>query len=304
MNELAKIEDSQSIEIEKVWANPAEIKTLVAPSLSDSEFSYFMSMSKATGANPLLREIWAVKYGDSAAHIFHGRDFYRRKAQELEAYEGHTSAAIYSNDTFEVVNGTPHHSFNFADRGTLIGAYCVVYVRGRKVPYLEIVEFREYTTGKSLWSKKPATMIKKVAEAQGLRGAFQGVFGGTYDESEQWESTAPVQVKEAPVDEAHLEKAYTAIEALPAHSPNASMEWLGVENVRECSDFVLLRKYFAHISRQKPEPLDLSQEDLEGMLDAVSEFTPEQADAFTTSADAKDFTTCQALFDKALTVKK
>ena len=38
-------------------------------------------------------------------------------------------------------------------------------------------------------------MIKKVAEAQALRGAFQGVFKGTYDESEQWKQETDNQLE-------------------------------------------------------------------------------------------------------------
>ena len=47
----------------------------------------------------------------------------------------------------------------------------------------------------TLWDTKPATMIKKVAEAQGLRMAFQSQFGGTYHESENWEPLNQETVK-------------------------------------------------------------------------------------------------------------
>ncbi len=40
-----------------------------------------------------------------------------------------------------------------------------------------------------VWVGKPATMIKKVAEAQGLRASFQELFAGTYEESENWKDT-------------------------------------------------------------------------------------------------------------------
>jgi len=48
-------------------------------------------------------------------------------------------------------------------------------------------------------------MIKKVAEAQALRGAFQGLFAGTYDASEEWEPELnPSNVEALPPSVEHL----------------------------------------------------------------------------------------------------
>lgn len=161
-----------------------EIRKIFAPNLTELEFKYFVSLGKALGANPFTREIWAVKFKkDYPAQIFCGRDFYRRKAQSLPEYNGHICDAVYENDTFEVVNGEPKHTYNLKNRGALLGAYCVVYKKNAR-PYFVYVDLDEYNVNQSLWNKMPATMIKKVAEAQALRGAFQGTFGGTYDESE------------------------------------------------------------------------------------------------------------------------
>ena len=170
-----------------VWGKEQRdiVRKTFAPDLTQTEFAMFVGLGKSLGANPFTREIWAVKYGNNSAQIFLGRDFYRRKAQEQPEYKGHQVDAIYSNDTFKMVGGKPEHSYSLQDRGELIGAYCVVF-RADNEPYFNTVKFSEYTTGKALWNSKPETMIKKVAEAQALRGAFQGIFAGTYDDSEQW----------------------------------------------------------------------------------------------------------------------
>lgn len=186
---------SKSQEI-SVWSDINDIKRLFAPTLDEKEFQVFMQLGKSLGANPFTREIYAVKYKGAPASIFCGRDFYRRKAQELPEYDGHTVDAVYSNDVFKVQNSEPQHSYNLSDRGKIVGAYCTVYRKNARVPYYVFVEFKEYNTGKSVWSAKPATMIKKVAEAQGLRGAFQGTFAGTYDESEQWEDNSKNEAKQ------------------------------------------------------------------------------------------------------------
>ena len=178
---------TETMDIERIWSKDSysKIRKMFAPQLTNDEFSIFVGLGKSLGANPFTREIWCIKYGNSEAQIFLGRDFYRRKAQEQPQYKGHQVDAIYSNDEFKMANGKPEHSYSLQDRGELIGAYALVY-RSDNEPFFLTVKFSEYTTGKALWNQKPETMIKKVAEAQALRGAFQGVFAGTYDQSEEW----------------------------------------------------------------------------------------------------------------------
>ena len=52
------------------------------------------------------------------------------------------------------------------------GAYCIAKIQGQDEPLMHFVDFAEYNTGKSKWNSSPKTMIKKVAEAQCLRMAF------------------------------------------------------------------------------------------------------------------------------------
>ena len=172
------------------WKNTqtlTEIKKICSQTpLSDVEFSCFVALGKSTGLNPFLREMWAVKYGNSAAQIFVGRDGYRKAAQKNPQYDYHQSEAVYSNDDFKVCNGEINHSYGMQDRGELIGAYCIVKRHGSSRPIYTYVALKEYDTKQSVWKTKPATMIKKVAEAQGLRAAFQEQLGGTYAEEEEY----------------------------------------------------------------------------------------------------------------------
>lgn len=179
--------NDQGIEI---WNNDKadKIRQLFAPNLTNDEFAFFWGLGKSLQANPFTREIWAVKYDkNKPAQVFLGRDFYRKKAQEQSDYDGHIVDAVYENDEFRVESGTPKHSYNLTDRGKLLGAYCVVYKKDISNAFYVYVELDEYHKGQSTWNEKPATMIKKVAEAQALRGAYQGIFRGTYDESERWD---------------------------------------------------------------------------------------------------------------------
>lgn len=181
-----------------------EIRKIFAPKLNTQEFEAFVGMGKAAGLNPFLREIWAIKYQDNApAQIFVGRDGYRKAAQRHQEYEFHECDAVYSNDKFKrnSISGEINHEYNLKDRGELLGAYCIVKRKSSERHSYTWVKLSEYSTGKSLWNPqtgKPETMIKKVAEAQGLRATFQDLLGGTYGEEEMGErgnADAPRQTK-------------------------------------------------------------------------------------------------------------
>jgi phage recombination protein Bet len=162
-----------------------EIRKLFAPKLTEMEFQYFVGLGKAAGLNPFLREIWSVKYDEkSPAQVFIGRDGYRKAAQAHGEYDYHQSDAVYENDVFEVQDGLVKHSYKLTARGALIGAYCIAKRHKSSRPIYVFAELKEYSTGKSIWGTKPATMIKKVAESQCLRACFQDLLGGTYGEEE------------------------------------------------------------------------------------------------------------------------
>lgn len=192
----------------KAWSMPEqELKTIFGPDLTVNEFTVFLGMGRALGANPFLREIWAVKYNKSKpASIFLGRDFYRRKLQEQPNYIDHIVKPIFTNDDLEIGPDQKilKHNHNFKERGGLIGAYCCLICtdsQGKERHRTHIVYMEEYAQTKEVWANgqptgqrvltetwagKPITMICKVAEAQCIRMYYQSLFAGTYDESEAW----------------------------------------------------------------------------------------------------------------------
>lgn len=176
----------------QVWEESKlpEIKKIFAPQLTDAEFRYFVGLGRTLRLNPFNREIWCVthinKRGERVTNTFVGRDGYRVNAQRDANYDYHIVDAVYENDDFRIVDGAVAHSYNLKNRGRLVGAYCTVQRKSSTRPMYVFVELREYDLAYGNWKKMPATMIKKVAEAQALRMAFQSLFGGTYDESERW----------------------------------------------------------------------------------------------------------------------
>ena len=164
-----------------------EIRDIFAPKANENEFKAFVGLGRATKLNPFLKEIWLVKYDEKApASIFIGRDGFRRSAQANQNYDWHHVESVYSNDDFQynLKLGEVEHKQNFKDRGILIGAYCLVQKKNSSKPVYVFVTLKEYNSGRSVWASKPETMIKKVAEAQALRMAFQELFAGSYGEGE------------------------------------------------------------------------------------------------------------------------
>lgn len=187
-----------------------EIRKIFAPKLNDGEFKAFVEMGISTGLNPFLKEIWAVKYDqNSPAQIFIGRDGYRKIISRNECFEGLITESVCANDEFnvDIVKGEVKHIPRIKDRGKLIGAYCIIYMKGVKIPYYVFVPVEEYNTGRSVWKDKPHTMIKKVAECQCIRMADQ-TCASTYSPDEMPEH----KLRDAHSKADELNKDYKLIE--------------------------------------------------------------------------------------------
>ncbi len=128
------------------------IKATVARGCTETEFELLMYLSAQYGLDPIRRQIWAVKYGNSPASIFTGRDGFLEIAHRSGQFDGMESGVREEGDD-------------------LIG-WCRVYRKDMSHAfYVEVYE-KEYTTGKNLWQTKPRIMIQKVAESSCLRRAF------------------------------------------------------------------------------------------------------------------------------------
>lgn len=181
-----------------IWYDQNQLKEIrqmasSAP-LTEMEFKALVGIGRATGLNPFRKELWAVKYNaNQPAQIFIGLNGYRIGARRHPDYEYHQVDAVYSEDKFERVGGEIVHRAGFSNRGKLVGAYCVVKLKSSSKPTYVTVTMDEYNQNQSLWKTKPETMIKKVAECQGLRQAFPEIFSGTYSDAEM--PPAPMQLK-------------------------------------------------------------------------------------------------------------
>ena len=207
----------------------SDIRKSIFKDLNESEWGVLVEIGKQTGLNPYLREIFAVKrYQNDPAQIMIGRDGYRKSAQRSPEYDYHFTGAIYENDTIDLVNGEVKHQPKFVNQGKLVAAYFVGKRKGASQPITHIVRFEEYYQGNknpdgtvkmkrsknyhgqweekemgpTTWDTKPETMIKKVAESQGLRMLFQEIFAGTYAEEEFDQFEPQIAVVESEADPA------------------------------------------------------------------------------------------------------
>jgi phage recombination protein Bet len=139
----------------------ALIKAKVAGNATQTEFELLMYMANKYRLDPLIRQIWLVKYGDMPAQIFAGRDGFLEIAHRSGHFNGMETKVNYSSDG-----------------KTIESATCTVWRNDMEHPFVSHVLFSEYVqpvprSGKpTLWQTKPAVMIGKVAESVCLRKAF------------------------------------------------------------------------------------------------------------------------------------
>ena len=147
------------------------IKNIAAPKCTDDEFKLLLYQAKTYKLDPLLKQIWAVKYTDSKpASIFAGRDGFLAIAHRSGAFDGMESG------------------FRTTDKGEVIG-WAKVYRKDMSHPFCVEVSMKEYNRNQGTWLTHGTTMIVKVAEAQALRKAFQ--ISGIYSPDEMPEQEKP-----------------------------------------------------------------------------------------------------------------
>jgi len=154
------------------------IRDMFAKGANDNEFGVMVELARKYQLDPFARQIWLVKYGDSPAQIFCGRDGYLAIAHRSGQFDGIQSGSRVED-------------------GELIG-WCRVHRKDMSHPFEVEVYASEYSTGKNLWRDKPRTMIQKVAEAHALRRAFS--ISGLYspEEIDTGDRPEPRYVSEVP----------------------------------------------------------------------------------------------------------
>lgn len=169
--------------------------------VTDQECMMFIGLCKGQKLNPFMKEAYLIKYGDSQpATMVVSKDVYQKRAENNVQYDGKKSGIIVLGE-----NGIEHRDGTFyLPTEKVVGGWCEVYRKDRKYSERVEVAFDEYVGKTSKgeingqWSKKPATMIRKVAIAQALREAFPTDFNGMYIEEEMDAVALKQEIHEEP----------------------------------------------------------------------------------------------------------
>lgn len=179
----------------------ALIRQQVADKATDAEFKQLLYMAHKYGLDPLVRQIYCVKYGSKPAQIFAGRDGFLAIAHRSGAFDGMQTVLRIEPVPFSVEY--TYYDDNQRKKGVFkrewqYVATTIVWRKGAAHPFTVEVWEEEYTSGRDLWTTKPRTMIGKVGECQALRRAFD--ISGLYDQDEIVEGRAaqPVEVRDVP----------------------------------------------------------------------------------------------------------
>lgn len=168
-----------------------------AQNVSMQEVVMFINLCKYQQLNPFLREAYLIKYGSQPAQLIVGKAAFEARAERDERYEGYDAGIVVQkkNSELEYRKGT----LILPDE-KLVGGWAEVYIKGYTKPIYTAVSLSEYSTGKSTWAQKPATMIRKVAKMQALREAFPNALGSMYtaDELGHSDEELPSQPIEQP----------------------------------------------------------------------------------------------------------
>lgn len=163
-----------------------DVRNFICPKATDSECKIFLETCKQYKLNPFTKEAHLIHYDnkndDTASTIVLGKNCYMQMAERNPNFDGFEAGVIVLDTAAgELI----HREGSIVFYGEeLLGGWAKVYRKDRTRASYEEVKLSEYDTGKSLWSGKKATMIRKVALVHALREAFPSTFGALYDESE------------------------------------------------------------------------------------------------------------------------
>jgi len=211
-NTLAKTQENKIVEYEvngeKVKLSPNIIKSYLVNgggSVSDQEVVMFLNLCRFQHLNPFLREAYLIKYGNQPATMVTGKEVFTKRARRNKDYAGQQAGVVVLKKDGKLENRVGALVLHSEE---LVGGWAKVFIKDYEVPTEIAVSLDEYIGKKkdgeinSQWSKKPATMIRKVALVQALREAFPEDFAGLYSVEE---TGIEQPLDEMPIDESKIE---------------------------------------------------------------------------------------------------
>ena len=195
--------------------------------LSDEELLLLLHTARSLRANPMLNEIYGVKYtANDRVAIVVGYHYFLQRAQENPRYAGFTCWCV-GPDGKRIADGTE-------DPKKVTAAICVVKIKGFEEPVKFVARNSEFNKHQAQWNSMPIHMLTKCAIANAHRQACPNMsgmyleeeFGQEYVEEQppQLEAGAEPETTEAPAEEIPAEAAPETPEEEPAGEERAESE--------------------------------------------------------------------------------
>lgn len=175
----------QEIKLNATIVRKMLVKSANPEKVTDEEIGTFIAMCKFNELNPFTREAYLTSYtsgktGVTNTTMIISKEAYLKRADNFPEYEGFDAGIIVRNGEGKVEERVGTF---YMEGETLVGGWAKAFRKGRR-PVEVRISFKEYNTGQSLWSAKPATMIRKVAVVQALREAFPSHLSAMYTKEE------------------------------------------------------------------------------------------------------------------------
>lgn len=168
------------------------IKATVAKGATDDELRLFLAVCGKTGLDPFTKQIHFIKYKQGApGSTVTGIDGYRLVAQRSGEYQGQVGPEWCGADGLwrEV----------WLEDKAPAAARVGVWRSGFKEPVWGVATWKSYNAPGPMWSRMPAEMLAKCAEALALRKAFPAELSGLYT-AEEMAQAKRADAEPAPVD--------------------------------------------------------------------------------------------------------
>ena len=130
----------------------------------------------------MWNDAYLIKYDANAkASIVIGIQALLKRAESNPQYSGYQSGVVVLRD------GEPvelQGSLVYKDSDVLVGGWAEISRKDWPTPTKITVSLKEYNKRQAQWNERPATMIEKVALAQGLRRVFPQEVGRLFESQE------------------------------------------------------------------------------------------------------------------------
>ena len=209
----------------RVELSIAIVRMQFCPMATDTEAALFIRLCQYQRLNPFLREVYLVKYAQGqAASIVVGKDVFIKRAETHPTYDGFNAGIILKRKE-ELI----YQDGSFMLPGDeLVGGWFEGRRKDWTQPFKHQVGFTEYSKNQSTWKSMPATMIRKVAVAQGHREMYSSLFVGLYDAAELGVDAETVEADLADAGVPDLDASAEAQADAPAQAAASATFQVGV----------------------------------------------------------------------------